>query len=93
MKRAGHDVGRDQVGRLIAMCGVVRGRRRTVNTERDERAPRQPDLIERQWGVPPSARISGGTVGQGDQCARRDANASICIWGYVLPSPVSAAPS
>ena len=55
MKRAGHDLGRDQVGRLMAICGavgVVRGRRRTVTTERDDRAPRHPDLIERQWGAP-----------------------------------------
>lgn len=55
MKRAGHDIGRDQVGRLMAICGaagVVRGRRRTVTTERDDRAPRHPDLIERQWDAP-----------------------------------------
>ena len=55
MKRAGHDVGRDQVGRLMTICGavgVVRGRRRTVTTNRDDRAPRHPDLIDRQWGAP-----------------------------------------
>lgn len=55
MKRACHDIGRDQVGRLMAICGaagVVRGRRRTVTTERDDRAPRHPDLIERQWDAP-----------------------------------------
>ena len=54
MKRAGHDVGRDQVGRLMTICGavgVVRGRRRTVTTQSDDRAPRHPDLIDRQWGA------------------------------------------
>ncbi|AMY20334.1 hypothetical protein A3Q40_02971 [Rhodococcus sp. PBTS 1] len=55
MKRAGHDVGRDQVGRLMSICGavgVVRGRRRTITTERDDRAPRHPDLIDRRWALP-----------------------------------------
>ncbi len=55
MKRAGHDIGRDQVARLMSITGitgVVRGRRRTVTTERDDRAPRHPDLIERNWDAP-----------------------------------------
>lgn len=55
MKHAGHDVGRDQVGRLMRVCGihgVVRGRRRTVTTTADPAAPRHPDLINRQWGAP-----------------------------------------
>ena len=52
MKRAGHGVGRDQVARLMAITGIagaVRGRRRTITTQRDDRAPRHPDLIERKW--------------------------------------------
>lgn len=55
MKRAGHDMGRDRVARLMSITGitgVVRGRHRTVTTERDDRAPRHPDLIERKWDVP-----------------------------------------
>ena len=35
MKHAGHDVGRDQVGRLMRLCGItgaVRGKRRTITT-------------------------------------------------------------
>jgi putative transposase len=55
MKHAGHDMGRDQVARLMSIAGitgVVRGRRRTVTTERDDRAPRHPDLIERKWDAP-----------------------------------------
>ncbi|MFZ2172707.1 MAG: IS3 family transposase [Rhodococcus sp. (in: high G+C Gram-positive bacteria)] len=55
MKRAGHQIGRDQVARLMSITGItgaVRGRRRTVTTERDERAPRHPDLIERNWAAP-----------------------------------------
>lgn len=46
MKRAGHEMGRDQVARLMAIAGitgVVRGKRRTVTTEHDDRAPRHPD--------------------------------------------------
>jgi transposase InsO family protein len=57
MKRAGHQMGRDQVARLMSITGItgaVRGRRRTVTTERDERAPRHPDLIERNWAAPQS---------------------------------------
>jgi putative transposase len=55
MKHAGHDIGRDQVARLMKICGirgVVRGKRRTTTTERDERAPRHPDLINRKWDTP-----------------------------------------
>ena len=55
MNRAGHDLGRDQVGRLMGICGavgIVRGRRRTVTPERDDRAPRHPDFIDRQWDLP-----------------------------------------
>lgn len=55
MKHAGHHVGRDQVGRLMGICGIsgaVRGKRRTITTTADPIAPRHPDLIERQWGLP-----------------------------------------
>ena len=55
MKHAGHDVGRDQVARLMRICGIqgiVRGKRRTVTTTADPGAPRHPDLIDRQWGAP-----------------------------------------
>lgn len=55
MKHAGHEVGRDQVGRLMRICeiqGIVRGKRHTVTTAADPGAPRHPDLIERQWGAP-----------------------------------------
>lgn len=55
MKHAGHDVGRDQVGRLMGICGisgVVRGKRRAITTTADPAAARHPDLIARQWGVP-----------------------------------------
>jgi transposase InsO family protein len=55
MKRAGHDMGRDQVARLTRICGIdgaVRGTHRTITTKRDDRAPRHPDLIERNWDAP-----------------------------------------
>lgn len=54
-RRAGLDVGRDQVGRLMAIvgiCGVTRGRHRTVTTRRDPAAPRHPDLVKRDWDAP-----------------------------------------
>jgi transposase InsO family protein len=55
MKHAGHDIGRDQVARLMRICGIsgaVRGKHRTITTTADPGAPRYPDLIERQWGAP-----------------------------------------
>jgi putative transposase len=54
-RRAGIEVGRDQVGRLMAIAGirgVVRGRHRTVTTKRDQAAPRHPDLVHRGWDAP-----------------------------------------
>ena len=55
-KRAGHGWGRDRVARLMRIAGidgVVRGKRTTRTTERDEQAPpRHPDLIDRAWSAP-----------------------------------------
>ena len=53
--RAGHDWGRDQVGRLMRVAGidgVRRGRHSTVTTRRDQAAPRHPDLCDRDWASP-----------------------------------------
>lgn len=53
--RAGIDIGRDQVERLMRLLGidgVRRGRRRTVTTEADPKAPRHPDHVRRQWAWP-----------------------------------------
>lgn len=39
----------------MAVCGIsgaVRGEHRTVTTHRDDRAPRFPDHVERQWNRP-----------------------------------------
>ena len=55
MDRAGYRMGRDQVGRLMGICGaagVVRGHHRTVTTTRDDRAPRFPDHVGRRWDRP-----------------------------------------
>ena len=57
-QRAGLEVGRDQVGRLMRIAGItgmVRGRHRTVTTRRDESAPRHPDLVKRGWNTPTRA--------------------------------------
>jgi putative transposase len=55
MRNAGHDVGRDQVARLMRILGIEgarRGRHRTVTTRRDPAAVRHPDLIRRAWKTP-----------------------------------------
>nr|WP_324196198.1 IS3 family transposase [Nocardia abscessus] len=55
-RRAGHNLGRDQVGRLMRLTGIdgiVRGRRTTKTIEPGPvTAPRHPDLIGRAWSVP-----------------------------------------
>ena len=54
-RRAGHDIGRDQVARLMRLAGIagaVRGKHRTRTTQRDETAPRHPDLVRRGWQTP-----------------------------------------
>lgn len=54
-RRAGLPVGRDQVERLMRLAGIDgirRGKHRTVTTERDDRAPRHPDLAHRRWAIP-----------------------------------------
>ncbi len=54
-RRAGLDVGRDQVARLMGIAGIrgaVRGRHHTTTTRRDRSAPRHPDLVQRGWGSP-----------------------------------------
>ena len=50
MRKAGHDVGRDQVGRLMAIIGIEgvrRGKHTTRTTRRDPAGARHPDLINR----------------------------------------------
>ena len=54
-RRAGMDVGRDQVARLMAivgMAGVTRGKHQTVTTRRDGSAGRHPDRCNRAWDTP-----------------------------------------
>jgi transposase, IS30 family len=55
MRKAGYDVGRDQVARLMGIVGirgVRRGKHRTITTVRDAKAARHPDLIRRAWSTP-----------------------------------------
>ncbi len=57
MRRAGHDLGRDQVGRLMRIVGIEgarRGEHRTTTTVRsaDATAARYPDLVQRRWRTP-----------------------------------------
>src|SRR4051794_31661497 len=55
MRRAGHRIGRDQVGRLMRIAGVQgvrRGDHRTVTTTRAQSTPRHPDLLKRDWSKP-----------------------------------------
>jgi len=50
-RRAGHDIGRDQVARLMRAAGIegVRRRRRVRTTRPDDTAPRHPDLVGRDF--------------------------------------------
>jgi putative transposase len=50
-RRAGHDVGRDQVARLMRAAGIegVRRGKRVRTTKADPTAPRHPDLVKRQF--------------------------------------------
>jgi transposase InsO family protein len=54
-RRAGIDIGRDQVGRLMriaGVAGVTRGKHKTVTTKRDPAVIGHPDHCKRQWHVP-----------------------------------------
>jgi putative transposase len=50
-RRAGHEIGRDQVTRLMRAAGItgVRRSRRVRTTRTDDRAPRHPDLVSRDF--------------------------------------------
>ena len=50
-RRAGHDIGRDQVARLMRAAGIegVRRGKRVRTTKPDPTAPRHPDLVKRQF--------------------------------------------
>jgi putative transposase len=50
-RRAGHDIGRDQVARLMRAAGIegVRRRRRVRTTRADDTAVRHPDLVRREF--------------------------------------------
>ncbi len=50
-RRAGHDIGRDQVARLMRELGIrgVRRGKRLVTTRRDDKAGRAPDLVNRAF--------------------------------------------
>ena len=55
MGKAGYDVGRDQVARLMKIVGIEgvrRGKHKTKTTVRDQAASRHPDLIRRAWKTP-----------------------------------------
>jgi putative transposase len=50
-RRAGHDIGRDQVARLMRQAQIrgVKKARRIITTRRDNKAPRSPDLVKRNF--------------------------------------------
>jgi putative transposase len=57
LRREGHQVGRDQVARLMGIAGLagaVRGKHTTTTTKRASAgtAARHPDLIDRAWHTP-----------------------------------------
>jgi putative transposase len=52
-RRAGHDIGRDQVARLMRQAqirGVKRGKR-VITTRRNDQADRSPDLVKRDFSA------------------------------------------
>jgi putative transposase len=53
VRRAGHDIGRDQVGRLMRDLGIrgVRRGRRLITTRRDDQAARAPDRVCRDFSA------------------------------------------
>jgi putative transposase len=53
-RRAGHDIGRDQVARLMGILDIegVTRRRKRVWTTRSDGGPRSPDLVERNFTAP-----------------------------------------
>jgi putative transposase len=50
-QRAGHDIGRDQVARLLDLAGLegLRGGKKSKTTKVDPAASRHPDLVERAF--------------------------------------------
>ena len=50
-RRAGHEIGRDQVARLMRQMGIrgMRRGRRVITTRRDDQADRPPDLVNRKF--------------------------------------------
>jgi putative transposase len=50
-QRASHEIGRDQVARLMRQAGIrgVKRGRRVITTKRDDTAPRSPDLVKRNF--------------------------------------------
>jgi putative transposase len=52
-RRAGHDIGRDQVARLMRAAGIegVRRRRRVRTTRADDTAARHPDRVRREFSA------------------------------------------
>jgi hypothetical protein len=50
-RRAGHEIGRDQVARLMRQLGIrgVRRGRRVITTRRDDKADRPPDRVNRKF--------------------------------------------
>lgn len=55
MGHRGHDMGRDQVVRLMAIVGIEgvrRGEDRARTTVADPKASRHPDLMKRAWDLP-----------------------------------------
>ena len=55
LRREGHELGRDQVARLMGIVGIsgaIRGEHRTRTTRREATAARHPDLVQRGWKVP-----------------------------------------
>lgn len=58
-QRAGHDVGRDQVARLMGIAGIegLRKGKKLRTTRPDTGQPRHPDLVHRSFGAEAPDRL------------------------------------
>ena len=84
-RRAGHEIGRDQVARLMRQLGVrgVSRRRKMFTTRQNRDAVRAPDLVNRDFTAGSARRV----VGDRSDLCRDPGRDGLCVLhrGRVLP--------
>ena len=93
--RDGHDIGRDQVGRLMKQLGIqgVSRRMKVRTTIADKLATRPEDLVDRDFtaDAPNRLWVSDLTYvptwnGMGCMCVSSSTHSHDALWGGVLPA-------